>query len=83
MIVKNKKVLRMVNHRGSIKFLFCEEDEDGYVERVYLNDEVELSAKDVQGLKSILAEVIEASKKSVTILNAANRKDLVVVDLGE
>lgn len=83
MIVKNKKVLRMVNHRGGIKFLFCEEDEDGYVERVYLNDEVELSAKDVQGLKSILAEVIEASKKSVTILNAANRKDLVVVDLGE
>ena len=83
MIVKNKKVLRMVNHRGSIKFLFCEEDEDGYVERVYLNDEVELSAKDVQGLKIILADVVEASKKSVTILNSANRRDLVMVDLGE
>lgn len=83
MIVKNQKVLRMVNHRGSIKFLFCEEDEDGYVERVYLNDEVELSAKDVQGLKSILAGVVEASKKSVTILNSANRRDLVMVDLGE
>jgi len=80
---KNVKVVRMVNHRGDIKFLFCEEDEDGYVERVYLNDEPELKAQDVQGLKSILEGIVEASRKAVVTVNSANKGLLVKVDLGE
>ena len=78
---KNVKVVRMVNHRGDIKFLFCEEDEDGYVERVYLNDEPELKAQNVQGLKSILEEIVEASRKAVVTVNSANKGLLVKVDL--
>ena len=78
---KNVKVVRMVNHRGDIKFLFCEEDEDGYVERVYLNDGPELKAQDVQGLKSILEEIVEASRKAVVTVNSANKGLLVKVDL--
>ena len=80
---KNVKVVRMVNHRGDIKFLFCEEDEDGYVERVYLNDGPELRAQDVQGLKSILEEIVEASRKAVVTVNSANKGLLVKVDLEE
>ena len=80
---KNVKVVRMVNHRGDIKFLFCEEDEDGYVERVYLNDGPELKAQDVQGLKSILEEIVEASRKAVVTVNSANKGLLVKVDLEE
>ena len=80
---KNVKVVRMVNHRGDIKFLFCEEDEDGYVERVYLNNEPELKAQDVQGLKSILEGIVEASRKAVVTVNSANKGLLVKVDLGE
>ena len=80
---KNVKVVRMVNHQGAIKFLFCEEDEDGYVERVYLNDEPELKAQDVQGLKSILEGIVEASRKAVVTVNSANKGLLVKVDLGE
>ena len=79
----NVKVVRMVNHRGAIKFCFCEEDEDGYVERVYLNDEPELKAQDVQGLKSILEEIVEASRKAVVTVNSANKGLLVKVDLEE
>ena len=78
---KNVKVVRMVNHRGDIKFLFCEEDEDGYVERVYLNDEPELKAQDVQGLKSVLEEIVDASRKAVVTVNSANKGLLVKVDL--
>ena len=78
---KNVKVVRMVNHRGDIKFLFCEEDDDGYVERVYLNDGPELKAQDVQGLKSILEEIVEASRKAVVTVNSANKGLLVKVDL--
>lgn len=77
----NVKVVRMVNHRGDIKFLFCEEDEDGYVERVYLNDGPELKAQDVQGLKSILEGIVEASRKAVVTVNSANKGLLVKVDL--
>lgn len=74
-------VVRMVNYKGNVKFCYCEEDEDGYVERVYLQDEPELIGKDVQELKEVVAGIVGAMGKSAIVVNSGNKKSLVCVDL--
>lgn len=73
--------IRMVNYKGNVKFCYCEEDEDGYVERVYPSDVPELVGKDAQGLRELVSEMVAALGKSCIVLNAANKGSLVKVDL--
>ena len=74
------KQLRLVSRAGKIRLVYCWCDEDDFVERV-TTDSFEDKWRNMDEFKAFLAEVNNASRKAITVVTAANRNELMCVDL--
>ena len=68
-----KRSLRIVSWQGKYRLLWVEEDDDGDVEYVLPEDDIDLKERCVMDLKRIMKKIAAAIDKPVIVVNAANK----------
>ena len=68
-----KRSLRIVFWQGKYRLLWVEEDDEGDVEYVLPDDDINLKDRYVVDLKRIMKKIAAAIDKPVIVVNAANK----------
>ena len=71
--------IRIVAHKGRYSLKWCEEDSDGYVQKI-LRDEVDTSFKSQDALQAMFQQLKEAYRKPIVHRTSANERLLGVMD---